>query len=233
MSIYILDTETTGKIEPIIPIEIAYRKLNLQIQATGKIAFLPEEVGQMFHGYFKPNKPIEFGAMATHHILEEDLKDAPPYESFTLPEDMEYMLGHNIDYDWKALGCPDIKRIDTCSMARHLVQTDTYSQSALMYYFFRPAFAKQQLQEAHSAKADILNLYWILVELLQLIPKPITSIEELWQYSEECRIPLTCEIGDHRGKPWSEVPSGFRKWMLDKDFDEYVKKAVRKSLGIK
>lgn len=110
MQAIIIDTETTGIDEP-EPVEIAYVAIDIYALVIA---------GGSWCGRFKPSKPISLGAMATHHILDEELTDAPPASSFQLPEGVEYIIGHNVDYDWRAIGEPPVKRIDTCSMCRHL-----------------------------------------------------------------------------------------------------------------
>ena len=53
---------------------------------------------------FKPSEPISLGAMAVHHILDEDLNKCPSFTTFKMPiVDVQYLIGHNIDYDIKAV----------------------------------------------------------------------------------------------------------------------------------
>lgn len=69
---------------------------------------------------YNPGKPITFGALATHHIMDEELVDCTPVASFTLPGHMDYMIGHNVDFDWEVNGRPEVKRICTLALARKL-----------------------------------------------------------------------------------------------------------------
>ena len=101
MRALIFDTETTGRVEPEL-IEAAWL-------AVSDLRTL--EVEEQFVQRYRPAKPIEMGAMAVHHILEEDLLESPPASSFRLPEDTGYLVGHSIDYDWGVIGKPDVKRI--------------------------------------------------------------------------------------------------------------------------
>ena len=48
-----------------------------------------------------------------------DLIDCDPSYTVKLPPDAEYIIGHNVDFDWKALGQPNVKRICTQALARH------------------------------------------------------------------------------------------------------------------
>jgi hypothetical protein len=55
--------------------------------------------------------------------------------AYTLPADATYLIGHNIDFDWGAIGQPDIKRICTLALSRKVWPTlDSHSQSAGFFY---------------------------------------------------------------------------------------------------
>ena len=90
----VFDTETTGTNEPQI-IEAAWIKVAS-----------PFDLVQIesFNKRYLPSKPIELGATATHHILIEDLVNCPPSSEFSLPLEIDYLIGHNVDYDWKVAG---------------------------------------------------------------------------------------------------------------------------------
>jgi exodeoxyribonuclease X len=82
----IFDTETTGKNEAKM-IEAAWIQLD---------SINPFVTSEEFNQRYNPGKPIEFGALATHHILDEELIDCPTSESFELPQGLEYLIGHNV-----------------------------------------------------------------------------------------------------------------------------------------
>ena len=44
---------------------------------------------------YNPGKPITLGALATNHIMDEELVDCPSASSFRLPDDVGYIIGHN------------------------------------------------------------------------------------------------------------------------------------------
>lgn len=90
----VFDTESTGLTEPVL-IEAAY------IKVPDPNCLTP--MGS-FRSQFNPGKRIELGAMATDHIMDEDLVNCPPASSFELPHGTQYIIGHNIVYDRKVLG---------------------------------------------------------------------------------------------------------------------------------
>ncbi|WP_379544526.1 hypothetical protein [Psychrobacter sp. R86515] len=76
---------------------------------------------------FNPLKDISLGSMAISHICDEDLTNEPPHTDFRLPNSVEYLIGHNIDFDMAALknaGVTHIpKLICTNAMANFLLLT--------------------------------------------------------------------------------------------------------------
>jgi exodeoxyribonuclease X len=210
----IFDIEATDKDNPVL-IEAAWVALD---------SISPFTLGAEFHQRYNPGKPISLGALATHHILDEELVDCPPASSFTLPADATYLIGHNIDFDWAAIGQPDIKRICTLALSRKVWPTlDSHSQSALLYYLDR-AHAREILRNAHSAQADIHICATILDHLCRELK--ITSVEALWQSSENARLPTHMTFGKHKGTPLAEVPKDYVRWLLDQpNVDPFLRQA--------
>ena len=224
-TILILDTETTGLIEPIQPIEMAWLD----------ISFPNLQVLDSFERRYKPTKAIEYGAMATSHILDSDLIDKHSYLEaiFDIPVDVEYIIGHNIDYDWKVLNKPNIKRICTKALAQWLWPTlSSHSQSALLYFIYGEE-ARDWLKEAHSALCDIYNNKRLLQHILFTIDpdyKKNITIEKLYELSENARIPTIVSFGKFKGQPFTAMDSSYVNWWLNKSDnkpDEYQLKALR------
>ena len=241
MRVLVIDSETTGFNDP-QAIEIAFILTNYP-----ELANLAEREIR-----FRPTKPIDFGAKAVCHILESELKDEPEWggEYYTSTVEYinssDYLIGQNIDFDWRVLGS-DIrpKRICTLAIARKLLpELDSHSQSALMYYFFGDA-AKPMIKDAHNALCDVQNCILVLRELLKCyINSPlavsekqnINTIEDLWLFSEWCRIPDKMTFGKHKGKTYLEVaktdPGYFSWWQNKSDTkpDEYQLKAIENAM---
>ena len=218
----IFDTETTGLVNPDI-IEAAWIEIS-----SPKNTIIVEE----FTRRYKPSKIIELGALATHHILDEELADCEPSSEFRLPVSCEYIIGHNIDFDWNAIGNPEVKRICTKALSRWLLPLlDSHSQSSLIYYFHRDR-ARSLLRNAHSALADVNNCRLVLISLLYLITQQniiIESWDDLWKLSEEARVPTIMSFGKHKGESISSIPSDYKRWLSNQtDVDPYLKLALGK-----
>jgi exodeoxyribonuclease X len=142
-----------------------------------------------------------------------------------LPPNCEYLIGHNIDYDWNVVNQPNLKRICTLALARKVwPNIDAYSQSALVYYLDREN-AKTILKNAHSAEADVMICASILKQLCTTMK--VTSMEQLWTLSEEARIPSVMPFGKHKGELIADVPMDYKRWLLNQDnIDSYLKSAL-------
>lgn len=219
MTAYIIDTETTGLIEPIEVLSFAYCQLAEDLsQARVTIERL-----------YKPSKPIEWGALATHHILMEDLEGQPPSAMCKLPGDTTYIVGHNIDYDWKALGKPDMKRVCTQAMARHVWPTlDSHKLGALIYYTQGCSkVTRNNVIRAHGAAVDVGLVGLLLPTLIKEFG--CRTIEDLHSASELARIPTVMGFGKFKGQPVANVDRGWISWYRRQDdTDAYLLEAFRR-----
>ena len=211
----IFDTEATDLKKPVL-IEAAWVELE---------SLEPYSITNPFEQRYNPGKPISLGALATHHIMDEELVDCPPAASFTLPSDVDYVIGHNVDFDWEVIGKPDIKRICTLALARKVwPDLDSHNQSALLYHLER-ATAREQLRNAHSALTDVGICAAILKHLCQQLG--VKTIEALYAESEIARIPTTMPFGKHKGMLLADVPKDYKKWLLtQQDIDPFLRKAL-------
>ena len=217
MSAIILDTETTGFTDP-VAVEVAWATISSPRDLMfGHVAF---------NQRFDPGKPIELGAMATHHILPEDLVGCPPTSSFALPDGLEYLIGHNIDYDWKVLGSAPVKRICVLAMCRKLwPEIDSHKQSAMLY-FLHGAKARERLKDAHSALCDVENCFVVLKACIEKAGG-FGCWEDLWVFSEACRIPEVITFGKHKGSRIADLPRDYVGWLLRQtDVDPYLRVAL-------
>jgi len=213
MKCLVLDTETTGFVEPEL-IEVAWLEMKSPTQAVG-----------FFEQRYRPNKSISFGAMATHHIMDEDLADCPPSSDFALPPDVGYLIGHNVDFDWGVIGSPDVKRICTVALCRELYpEVDSHSLSAMFYYLERET-ARERLKSAHSAMADVYLCRDILKHIIAKLG--VNTWGDLWRASESARIPKVMPFGKHKGMAIKDIPADYKQWLLrQSDIDPYLIAAI-------
>jgi exodeoxyribonuclease X len=190
---------------------------------------------------YNPGCPIAFGAMATHHILDEDVVDCPMHTDFILPvisgEPVEYLIGHNIDYDNKVLvrGGVDtsaIKRICTLAISQHIWPDERSHTLGALVYMLSPdkVKARETLKDAHSAWQDILMTAAVLRQIIQATG--VRTTKDLYLLSEMARIPKKITFGKHKGMLISELPFDYVNWLLKQpDTDAYLKLALKNAIS--
>lgn len=234
----ILDTETTGLDDP----EVIQLATTEPLRDPGDLYQPDINISEQL---FRPTKPITIGAMATHHIIPDDVKDCAPWPGRWMPPDgVEYLIGHNVDFDWQAIGSPHIARIDTLALARATwPDLDSHSLGALVYYLSIPDVARERLKNAHSAAHDVRLCLFVLLELLKCIPG-MASWHQLWQASEKARIPVRIAFGKYGPhEVWAKANGGaircadirqydpgYYRWLMNScdqvQNDPYLRKAL-------
>lgn len=227
--ILILDTETTGKFQPAL-IDAAYAEVSSieqPLTEAGLVA-LRRAVNKK---RFNPGKPIEYGAMAIHHITDKDVVNCPPASEFRLPANVEYIIGHNVDYDWGVIGSPNVKRICTLALCRKLwPDTDSHSQIAMLYYL-ENCNVGSYISQAHSADTDVLICGIILSHIIK--KTGVKDWDSLYLLSEEARIPTVMPFGKHKGEKLSDIPQDYKDWLLKQsDIDPYLVAALQPVLQV-
>ena len=196
----VFDTETTGVDAPDV-IELAY---------AGPLAspldrFTRDEV---VCSKFTPRKPITLGAMATHNIIEDDLRDAPPWTgTWSPPPTVLYLVAHNVEFDWQAIGAPaNLKTICTLALARRAWPLlDSHKLAAVVYHLYPHPVARNMVRDAHSAAADVWMLGCVLAALVKHYePRDWQHLHEM---SEVARVPTHMTFGS-KYSPYQYPPLG-------------------------
>lgn len=208
VSVVVLDTETTDSTDGEC-IELAALALESISDASPAL---------VFQRRYQPVKPSTLGALTTHHILDHELEGCPP--SANAAEDAvaasygcRYWIGHNIDFDWTVLGKPPVFRICTLALARrYLPDLDSHKLAAVYYHVFgRTEAAREMVQRAHGAYADVLMLRQLLPFFVDLAGGS-TDPQALFAASEEARIPRKWTFGKFEDQPISAADRGYAQW---------------------
>ena len=142
------------------------------------------------------------------------------------------MIGHNIDYDVRAIekcgvDTSKIKAICTLALARRVwPDAEAHNISALIYMITKGSErAREMIRKAHRADMDIILTANILMHIVHHLK--INSMQELFDASEDARIPRTINFGKHRGTAIAELPTDYVQWLLRQDeLDPYLRKAL-------
>lgn len=233
---YVFDTETTGVGDDDQVIEAAWIRLEMKYFACPPFGYATpnEPYLSRYAQRFCNKKPISYGAMATHHIIEDDLKDCPDVSEFKLPEDAEYLIGHKIEFDWQKIGSPShLKLIDTLSLSRYFWQDDdSHSLSACIYRFLPPRLARElTFKSAHNALNDVKLCLMVLRHICYCWN--INSLPMLYELSEKSKIPKIITFGKYKGQEIKDIPHDYINWyQRQQDTDPYLIKAMNGEGGI-
>ena len=182
----------------------------------------------------KPDRPISFGAMAVTNIFTEDLQHCDGHTVICaqmMPQGAAYIIGHNIDFDIRVAANAGVdvsqyKAICTLAMARNLYpDADSHTLGA-MSCMLDYEYARANMKDAHGAAADVV----MTARLLYIICKNqnIASMDQLYEFSEEARIPLTFTFGKHQGKTIKDIAvtdRGYLQWIIKNHDNAYLVKA--------
>lgn len=194
MSAIILDTETTDAESPEV-IELAWLGPLLTPMGDARGTCIR----------FKPAKAISLGAMATHHIIDADLIDCPPWLGWQVPADVVYLVGHKVDFDWKAIGSPNIRRICTLALSKSIWPSlDSHTLTAMTYHIHPHHIAREIVKNSHNAAHDVQMCHELLRRIHDEVGKP-ESWEQFWRISEQARIPTVLSFGKHKGRLIKEI----------------------------
>ena len=232
MTALIFDTETHklhGDIIEAAGMGVVFHEIG------GNIPLIPTQFD--FTKRFKPSEPINIGAMAVHHIVDEDLVKCPSFTKFKFPKDIgvEYLIGHNIDYDIAAVNragtsTNGIKAICTLAMARYLwPKLESHNLTALAYQVSSDRKATRRgLKNAHSALNDCKTTYSLLVAIVR--ETKISSFEELFDFSESARYPTHIFFFLYKSTSIKDLEDKNIHWLLGKTDDPYLKISLENEL---
>lgn len=168
--VLIIDTETDGLKDP-YPIQVAYMQLSM-----------PDVV---FNHYFVPVKRMEYEAIAVHGITHAAAHERSR-ETFDLAKiaTFDVLIGHNVQFDIRALGYPQCQFIDTRSIAQYLFPDwEGHRLSTCMFYVYpSEEEALLAIKAAHDAVTDIHNtkkLYFFLAQFAGIDPFDVEAMIQL------------------------------------------------------
>lgn len=191
----------------------------------------------------KPDRPISYGAMAVTNIFNEDVASCESHIDVCqrlMPKGAAYIIGHNIDFDIRVaanarVDVSQYKAICTLAMVRNLYpDADSHTLGA-MSCMLDYEYARANMKDAHGAAADVV----MTARLLYIICKNqnITSMEQLYEFSEFARIPTHFPFGKHKGVAIAELAQnhdgrGYLQWVVNSIKDnEYLTTACKKALS--
>lgn len=228
--IRVIDIESTGDAPPEHAIlEIGY--CDIVARSTDLLGnpYDWEVVGGK--GYLvNPCRDIPPITSAVHHLVEDDVKDAPTWDAvaplvFGDKEGVIAFAAHSAKFEQTYLGTDltgDIPWLCSYKGAIRLwPEAPSHSNSALRYWRKPQGLVREEAMPAHRAYPDAYTTAFLIRDMLEEV-----SAQDLIKWTTEPSLLPRCKIGkwrgDGTGTPWEEVDDGFLWWLMDKDFDEDV-----------
>lgn len=228
----VLDVESTGVSDDAQATELGWCDVHFDENGV-----LQPSLGKAFVQRCKPELPISFGAMAISHIYDDELVNEPSHRDVinnVVNDSVTYVIGHNIDYDMKVISNAgqnrQYKRICSLAIAQACYPFDTDHKLLAMCHMLDYDFARKHSKNAHNAKFDVM--FCVRILRIMCMHNNITNMEQLYQFSEFCRIPQYMRFGKHKGMAIDEVPLGYKRYLLDKGVkDPYLKIGLERSIA--
>lgn len=237
--IVFLDLETTG-VDP----------SRDRIVEISLVKVMPDGTKEVKTRRINPEMPIPPAATAVHGITDEDVKDCPRFREiakslaayiegcdfggfnsnkFDIPVLAEEFLRAGVDIDLKKRKMVDVQNIFHKMEQRTLVAA---------YKFY----CDKDLENAHSAEADTLATYEVLMAQLDRYDELKNDIDFLADFSSRSQFVdyagrivydekgvEVFNFGKHKGRSVAEVfreePS-YYSWMMNGDFPKYTQKVI-------
>jgi exodeoxyribonuclease X len=223
MLVRVIDLETTGFEPPQAGVcEIGWCDLLQRPEGW--------EVGAGSFVLVDPGHPITPATSAVHHIVDEDVRGAPPFseairdvlfDGLRMEAERTILAAHSAKFERLFVTeehAGSVEWICTYKCALRLWPEAPLHSNQGLRYWRRPAGLDRSLASAaHRAFPDAYVTAHHLRDLLALAP-----MEDLIRWSSEPALQVRCHIGKNRGLLWSEVEFSFLQWISDRDFDEDV-----------
>lgn len=193
-----------------------------------------------FSTLVKTDKPIELEARAAHHISDEMLKNAPSLEDAingSFIKNADFIAAHNAAFDMSFLKI-DKPVICTWRCARHLFpDAPRHTNQVLRYYLeldddINKGYGRNiMMLPPHRALPDA----WVTAHILMkmMARGKGRSPEDMVKLTNTPILIKTMMFGMHRGKPTTDIPRDYWKWVIrQKDMDSDVVFTAKTMLGM-
>ncbi len=215
----VVDLETLGMAPPAAVIELGWTSA----QISEDDVTLGDLEDSMLFG-IPEGQTMSSDNRAVHHIDPASLQGLevfdPQHFASRGMDDVEYCVAHNSEFEQAFLSCWERPWICTYKVAlRLLPDAPSHGNQALKYELGIEDRAEHH--PPHRALPDAIVTSLVLVQLVRRALESGehgSSVAEVLstfaQWTTEPRLLPRCPIGKFRGRPWSEVESGFLSWML-------------------
>lgn len=248
-----IDFETTGFPPEAGIVEVGWCDVQYhpkELYIDGESSPRAEVQGSWESTLCNPLRKIEIAAMAIHHIMDEDIVNAPSPASVLGPllQGPDYIAAHSTSFEKQFVEALfpelDLKWICTLKAAYRLCPSAPNHQNQTIRYFLKTPVNRADAIHTHRAGPDSYVTAHSLAKFLTAV-----SPEQLCKWEAEPPHMPYCPIGaEWRGRPWSEVDTSFLSWImktktmetdikynakreLDRRYPEHAKRHEEKDTG--
>ena len=205
----VLDVETTGldpQVDRVVEVGVAFT------------SDVPDSAGSWL---VNPLCPISPEASAVHHLIDEDVKDAPQLAVVMEPllHDIETRkavpVAHRAQFDSAFLPSVPGPWLCTQRMAQRYLPDLPHHGNQFLRYALKLEVSRDV--PAHRAKGDAIVTAALLRYLLAGPAKADYEGLPLSAFIAKQAEPIllkTVGFGKHKGLPWADVPAGYLRWLL-------------------
>ncbi|GAF62594.1 LOW QUALITY PROTEIN: exodeoxyribonuclease X [Psychrobacter sp. JCM 18903] len=178
-----------------------------------QVATINAMTGFEWMKYFNSGRSISPVVIRIHGITDDDVAGLERFdlEAFELPQ---YLIGHNVRFDWRVIGSPSTKLICTVRLARvAFPEWSAYGQSKCIEQLLGKEEASRMTIAAHDALGDARMcylLYQACCERLAIAPTDFAVVHAIANKANPVsKMPLA-----NIRACLKTCPSSYVKWML-------------------
>lgn len=212
MSLYVIDTETTGVTADDQVIQLAYLNITNHVEELVNFKYNDDIIGHkaintVSNEYFRPTVSIHPRAKEVHGISRISLlKAINTSHDVRLPTDCDIIIAHNAPFDLRFLSYTDkrinleeknTKYICTMSLAKKIEKMQggsfgfsNYQLPTMLAHFYPEDVPVRSKEQFHNALDDCKMCLLVLIKLLENFPF-LNTIQEVQEFFfEEDRLKI-------------------------------------------